>query len=81
MYIETSSPRRYDDSARLISPVITGKTCIDFYYYMKGTHINELRVYVDKAGQREQLAWHLHGQQGAEWKAGRFRLDGSAVQV
>ena len=81
MYIETSRPGKYEDFARLISPTITGKNCLQFYYYMYGVHVNELRVYVDKDGKAETLVWHLHGNQGRGWKGARFALDGKPVRV
>ena len=80
MYIETSHPRNYEDTARLVSPTISGKTCLEFYYYMWGDHINELRVYKNN-GKGETLVWHLYGDQGQGWKGARVPIDKSTFQV
>ncbi|WAR02785.1 MLRP2-like protein [Mya arenaria] len=49
IYIETSSPQRYNNTARIISPVFqrsnTGMCRMRFFYYMYGININTLNVY------------------------------------
>ncbi|XP_072789242.1 IgGFc-binding protein isoform X3 [Taeniopygia guttata] len=60
------------DTNRLESPdtVVSGKICIDFWYYMFGSEeMNELRVIVqDDTG--ESVVWHRKGNQSSLWKYG-----------
>ena len=49
MYIETSYPRRPNDTAGLVSPVIQKSgayACVIFWYHMFGPHVNLLNVYM-----------------------------------
>jgi hypothetical protein len=47
LYIETSRPRKPNDTARLISPSTTeSKSCLRFFYHMYGRDVNELRVFI-----------------------------------
>ena len=76
MYIETSSPRRAGDTARLVSPLIevneTGhiQDCrLQFWYHMYGASIATLNVYATSTatdGQRI-LLWSLSGNQFNQW--------------
>lgn len=47
MYIETSSPRRPNDTARILSPRYTDRSdmCMQFYYHMLGNGVGTLNVY------------------------------------
>lgn len=47
MYIETSSPRRPNDIARILSPRFQDNTdmCMQFYYHMLGDGVGTLNVY------------------------------------
>lgn len=47
MYIETSAPRRPNDTARILSPRYTDRSdmCMQFYYHMLGTGVGTLNVY------------------------------------
>lgn len=49
MYIESSYPRKQNDTARLISPVYKathGEHCLQFYYNMYGADVGALNVKV-----------------------------------
>lgn len=49
MFIETSYPRKPNDTAALVSPAIqkTGSyACVIFWYHMFGPHIASLNVYM-----------------------------------
>ncbi|XP_046571399.1 MAM and LDL-receptor class A domain-containing protein 1-like [Haliotis rubra] len=64
MYIETSSPRRPNDVARLNSFILTGPTsptCFTFWYHMYGSSIGSLNVYVMRNGARGSPVWHMSG--------------------
>lgn len=48
MFIESSSPRHLNDSARLVSATVPANQqyCLQFYYHMYGANINSLNVYL-----------------------------------
>lgn len=49
MYIETSYPRKPNDTAGLVSPTIQkagSSACVLFWYHMFGPHVNALNVYM-----------------------------------
>ena len=62
-FIEASSPRRPNDTARLVSPSIpqTGGACLFFWYHMYGTHINTLNVYVKTGSNLTTPTWSRTG--------------------
>ena len=62
--------------ARLQSPTISSAKCVEFYYFMGGSTVGELAVYVKSASQEEKLVWQLIGDQGYKWKKGMFSIDG-----
>jgi hypothetical protein len=48
IYIETSVPAKFNDTARLISPdviVANDDQCFRFYYHMFGSNIYRLNIY------------------------------------
>ena len=71
-YIETSFPRNYNDTARLISALIPKNsrpgTCISFWYHMYGPDINTLSVYTKSGGSLGSPIWKRTGSQGNKWK-------------
>ena len=70
IYIETSSPRRRGDIARLDSPVLTPTPaaghCLSFWYYMFGPNIGSLKIYLQNNYNRS-LFWSKVGPQGDKW--------------
>lgn len=49
MFIETSYPRKPNDTAGLVSPSIQksgSSACVLFWYHMFGPHVNALNVYL-----------------------------------
>ena len=78
IYIETSSPRRPNDTARLLSPTIPpdGRMghCVKFWFHMYGPHVNALNVY-KKVGNVLQLAWKRVGNNGNIWRYGQVTLN------
>ena len=51
MYIETSAPRKSNDTAQLMSvpfkPVMGSNDCrMRFFYHMFGEHVNELNIWL-----------------------------------
>jgi len=59
--------------ARLVSPDISSGSahCLQFYYYMGGTFVGELIVYIKK---NDEPLWQLIGDQGSVWKEGVIPL-------
>ncbi|CAB3978524.1 MAM and LDL-receptor class A domain-containing 2-like, partial [Paramuricea clavata] len=78
MYIETSSPRRQGDNARLVSDFIpstlgTSGRCLTFYYHMYGYHTGTLNVFI-KTGNHLTNVWQLNGTQGNNWLQAKTTL-------
>eukprot|EP00795_Rhopilema_esculentum_P012712 gene12712-3431_t len=87
MYIETSAPRRPNDTARLISPVVRGNgtvltQCVSFYYHMYGPHVNTLSVYTRSNGRYDAPLWVRNGTQGPNWRYGEVQVKtGDSFQI
>ena len=49
MYIETSSPRKHGEYAKLNTPKLrfSGNMCLQFYYHMYGANMGKLNVMVN----------------------------------
>lgn len=77
MYIETSSPRRQGDKARLISPVYQPTTgrCMTFYYHMFGSSIGALNIYLRRNAALGGPVWFMAGNKGNVWNAGQVTLN------
>ncbi|CAB4026654.1 MAM and LDL-receptor class A domain-containing 2-like, partial [Paramuricea clavata] len=69
LYIETSSPRKPNDTARFISPLATNnpQSCLHFYYHMYGPHVGKLQVYVKSGGKMGLPVWSHYGTHGNTW--------------
>ena len=72
-YIETSYPRKPNDTAALISPTISGngtKTtyCMWFAYHMYGPHVDTLQVYTKSQGVNRPVIWQRKGSKGVKWR-------------
>ncbi|XP_014681501.1 PREDICTED: MAM and LDL-receptor class A domain-containing protein 1-like [Priapulus caudatus] len=80
MYIEGSSPRRENDTARLHSPVYSAdKTpaCFEFWYHMFGLTIGTLSVYVKPETQSLtdiESSFVRNGDQGNQWFLGQIAI-------
>ena len=61
--------------ARLKSPTIASAKCVEFYYFMAGTTVGELLVYLKSASQGEKVVWQLIGDQGYQWRKGTFPVN------
>ena len=69
LFIETSVPRRVNDTARLLSPLFpaqAGSSCLRFWYHMYGAHVNRLNVDV-VMGSTKQVVWTKQGSQTNRW--------------
>ena len=78
-FIETSSPRRPNDTARLISTnqVTRRGQCLNFWYHMYGPHVNQLSVYLKKGNTLGRPVWSKFGTHGDVWKPAHVLMNGS----
>jgi len=63
MYIETSH-QHTNAKARLLSPIYHGQNqaqCLQFWYNMYGTSVEQLNVYMKKRGVLGTPIWRKHG--------------------
>lgn len=76
VYIETSSPRRLGDKAIISRWVsLTGKSCLSFFYHMRGSGMGTLRVKLCDA-----VIFEKSGNQGSIWLKQELRLQGSGTK-
>lgn len=70
VYIETSSPRKANETARIESVTIpaTQQKCLQFWYHMYGPHVDTLNVYTKINNQLGVPVWTLSGNQGNKWR-------------
>ena len=86
MYIESSSPRKQGDQARIskqLSGLSAAGSCVTFWYHMFGSHTGFLKAYV-KATNSSPLGnatWSMIGQQGNQWVKGQFSISGASAVV
>ena len=81
-YIETSLPRKANDTARLISPAISTSQCLNFWYHMYGSHVNKLNVYVKTPSASYGVpAWSKYGSHGNSWKAAHVYMNATGPYV
>ncbi|EDO36339.1 predicted protein [Nematostella vectensis] len=75
MFIETSSPRKQNETASLVSPEFppSGKRCLHFYYHMYGSHMGSLAVTYRNTSAGTQV-WEKKGDQGNAWKLASVQL-------
>ena len=86
MYIEASSPRKVGQSARIskrYSGLMTGGSCLSFWYHMYGSQIGSLNVYVKNstANNLGIARWNATGQHGNVWKNASITVYGSSLTV
>lgn len=69
MFIEASSPRQLNDTARLVSAQVTVTTakCLHFWYHMYGTHVNTLNVYKQVGNTLGTPVWTHTGTLSNKW--------------
>ncbi|XP_022800385.1 MAM and LDL-receptor class A domain-containing protein 1-like isoform X4 [Stylophora pistillata] len=80
-YIESSSPRKMGDRARLIHGPFSGVLCLHFSYSMIGSSIGQLNIYHVLHGMELNM-WSKDGQQrGADWHSDNATLYGKNFYV
>ncbi|XP_063399661.1 MAM and LDL-receptor class A domain-containing protein 1-like [Mytilus trossulus] len=83
MFMESSSPVKMNDTARLLSPYFpatTGGLCFEIWYHMWGevghNQVGSLKIYIEELGQSDTLSqnaeFNVSGNQGDEWIKGQF---------
>ncbi|XP_071956926.1 MAM and LDL-receptor class A domain-containing protein 2-like [Antedon mediterranea] len=82
IYIEASSPRIANDTARIVSTAFYSQNatqhgdvvCLQFWYHMYGTHVNRLNIHQKVSGVLTDPIWSMVGEQGNLWKIGQVNL-------
>uniref|UniRef100_W5MY12 MAM domain-containing protein n=1 Tax=Lepisosteus oculatus TaxID=7918 RepID=W5MY12_LEPOC len=77
-YLETSSPHRPGQKARMVSPAFpAGKNrCLQFWYHMYGVGIGTLNVYnQDECVGNQSLIFSQTGNQGVLWRFAQTSLE------
>ncbi|XP_071956925.1 MAM and LDL-receptor class A domain-containing protein 1-like [Antedon mediterranea] len=80
LFIESSSPRKLDDSAQLysqpFSPTSSSGRCLKFWYHMNGGNIGKLRVYQKLLPEsiNPQLIWEYGNDDGDQWLQGQVPI-------
>ncbi|XP_076114589.1 MAM domain-containing glycosylphosphatidylinositol anchor protein 2-like [Mytilus galloprovincialis] len=83
MFMESSSPMKENDKARILSPYFpatTGGLCFEMWYHMWGAagynQVGRLKIYIKQMGQTgtlsQQTAFQVSGNQGDEWIKAQF---------
>ncbi|KAL5018792.1 hypothetical protein ScPMuIL_004514 [Solemya velum] len=70
LYLESSSPARQGDKARLTSPSMTSShrsVCVIFYYHMYGSTMGSLTLYTSD-GRGDIPIWRMSGNKGDNWR-------------
>jgi len=75
MYIETSSPRRPGQKARLISANYGASTaCFKFWYHLFGRSIGGLNVWLRQGNALTKQVWRRSGDLGDQWRYGHVTV-------
>ena len=87
--MEASSPRKANDTARLVSPTIqgsgsrirraTGDCKLRFFYHMFGASVGKLNIYTATTyGMPGTKVWSMSGNKGDVWLRGEVTLSSAA---
>ena len=80
-YIETSSPRKKNDNAKIRNGPFSGVKCLHFYYSMIGDTIGSLIIHQRILGQDLDV-WSKSGRQpGSEWHSDNVTVYGNNYYV
>jgi hypothetical protein len=87
-YIESSSPQKPNDTARLTSPYVNVQSsvgsCFKFFYHMYGADINALRVYAQFSNGSSfgtRPIWQKRNNRGNQWLFGAVKIDPTYYRV
>ena len=80
LYIETSSPRRFGDTAKLVTRGGGEDKCMTFFYHMFGKQTGRLAVLQDSPGvpllEKPMKLWQKEGDQGNKWIEAKVMIPG-----
>ena len=77
IYIETSLPRKINETAVLVSPIVNSQNdvCLKFWYHMFGQDINNLQVLTtDVMTGQQNVIWRRFETQGNIWRPASITL-------
>ena len=79
IFIESSDYETSSVTAVLASGVVDSseRTCIQFWYHMRGREIGILNVYI-RTNETRTLIWQLAGEQGDNWNFGQVGYKGDS---
>ena len=79
IFIESSDYETRSVTAVLASGVVDSseRTCIQFWYHMRGREIGILNVYI-RTNETRTLIWQLAGEQGDNWNFGQVGYKGDS---
>lgn len=72
MYIEVSNLKKGDLAIMTKKVVLTGRSCLTFYYNMNGAYMGSIKVVV-----QGQTVFEKTGDQGKGWKKADVQLQGT----
>jgi len=72
MYIEVSNLKKDDLAIMTKKIVLTGRSCLTFYYNMYGAYMGAIKIVV-----RGQTVFEKSGDQGKGWKKAEVQLQGT----
>lgn len=79
VYIETSSPRKPKDTARLVSPWMRGPQCMTFYYHMHGATMSCVVIYIKRQSANKLTpVWLKSENQGNLWIQAQVSINETA---
>ncbi|XP_036360425.1 MAM and LDL-receptor class A domain-containing protein 1-like isoform X2 [Octopus sinensis] len=75
LYIEASNKRK-GQKARLVSPLVksVGMVCVSVYYYMYGSDIKDLKIYVMSGSNSPQQIFAKSGSSGRRWNQAQVQF-------
>ncbi|XP_033751988.1 MAM and LDL-receptor class A domain-containing protein 1-like [Pecten maximus] len=82
MFIESSNPRKMNDTARLVSASVPSgsQQCLSFWYHMYGPNINRLNIYIKKGTSYGTPVWTRYGTQGNVWIQAHYPIPSQSSQ-
>ena len=80
IYIETSSPRKLKDTARLLSPWMRGPQCMTFYYHMYGATMSCVVIYIrSQDSNKLKPVWLKSENHGNRWLQGQISINETGI--
>ena len=74
MYTYLEASRNFFKTGLLISPVVTGRLCLEFNYHMFGARMGMLDVYIHSQDAGETRILRIAGNRGDAWRRAELPL-------